>query len=446
MNIAIVGAGSAGVATAYALALDGHAVTVYESHRSAAEEASFAPAGWLLPALWLPWTAPGMAARLHSQPAPGRQALLRLGRGVSRRDLGWALAWRRAGKQLRRAFAAKPPLAAREAAAEPGITEFGAAFAGLLELETLARYSAMLRQRHWQAWQCDPESVKGSLLLFSSAAELDALSGLLAALRQSGLEIEQLDAAQTRQREPGLSEETPLAGSLFAPAGLAANGRLATLMQRQAAQHTGVRFIHGQAVRRLQAATGGRQAELLLAGESTSRAHDAIVVCTGARADTLLAPLGVKLPSVPLAGYTVSAPLRDETRMPRHAIADWSEQLSIVPQGLRLRLGAGAELGAGGQQHPATLERMFHRINALFPGSCQLQGGVQVWRGTRSCTSDGLPIVGPSGKAGIWLNLAHGACGNSLAEGCAQLLADLLAARTPSINAQALAAERFQAS
>ena len=444
MNIAIVGAGSAGIATAYALALDSHAVTVYESHRSAAEEASFAPAGWLLPALWLPWAAPGMATRLQSQAAPGRHALLRLGRSVSRRELGWALAWRRAGKQLRRAFTARPPLATQEAATGPGPAGFGAAFIALLELETLARYSATLRQRHWQAWQYDPESVKGSLLLFSSTAELDALSGLLVALRQSGLEIEQLDAAQTRQREPGLSEETPLAGSLFAPAGLAANGRLATLVQRQAAQHAGVRFVHGQAVRRLQAATAGRQAELLLSGESTGRAHDAIVVCTGPLADVLLTPLGVRLPSVQLAGYTVSAPLRDETRMPRHAIVDWNEQLSIVPQGLRLRLGAGAELGTRAQQHPATLERMFHRINALFPGSCQLQGGVQVWRGSRSCTSDGLPIVGPSGKAGIWLNLAHGACGNSLAEGCAQLLVDLLAARTPGANAQALAPERFQ--
>ena len=83
-----------------------------------------------------------------------------------------------------------------------------------------------------------------------------------------------------------------------------------------------MRFVHGQAVRRLQAATAGRQAELLLSGESTGRAHDAIVVCTGPLADVLLTPLGVRLPSVQLAGYTVSAPLRDETRMPRHAIVD----------------------------------------------------------------------------------------------------------------------------
>ena len=38
MNIAIVGAGSIGVATAHALAQAGHEVTVYERHGTAAEE------------------------------------------------------------------------------------------------------------------------------------------------------------------------------------------------------------------------------------------------------------------------------------------------------------------------------------------------------------------------------------------------------------------------
>ena len=49
MNIAIVGAGSIGVATAHALAQAGHEVTVYERHGTAAEEASFGHAGWLGP-------------------------------------------------------------------------------------------------------------------------------------------------------------------------------------------------------------------------------------------------------------------------------------------------------------------------------------------------------------------------------------------------------------
>ena len=525
MNIAIVGAGAVGIATAYALALDGHTVTVYETHRSAAEEASFAPAGWLTPALFSPWAAPGLASRQRSISQPGRQALLRWGASISRQDLSWLLQWRRTGKQIRKTAlpekssptspaamtaapapateataptsdAAMPPLeqaaaaqtaphpsnppaqphssvqsqspdlspyqpapgaeadaATPEAAPQPAIAEPATAsrvpnnpvWAALQLIEELAQYSAHLRQQNWLRWEYDPESVKGSLLLMSNATEMATLQPLLAVLEQAGLTIEQLDAAATRKVEPGLNENIPLAGALRLPQGHAANGRLSAQVQRHIAQQLGVQFVHGQTVSRLIPAAAGQKAQLMLSGQGQSSSHscDAIIVCAGTRADALLHPLGTHLPCVELGGYTVNAPLRDETRVPRHAIVDWQEQLTIVPQGLRVRLGAGAELGTNKKLHQATLTRMYHRLNALYPGGCQLDGAVQVWRGTRVCTPDGLPIVGASRHSGIWLNLAHGACGNAMAEGCAQILADQLANRPPEVNAQALAPGRF---
>ena len=452
MKIAIVGAGSTGIATAYALALDGHAVTVYESHRSVAEEASFAPAGWLLPALWQPWAGLGLGLRAkESSSAPGRQPWLRLGWGASQLQWRWARNWQRMhshmSKSLIKAKAGKPAKQATTPEPEPeapaNAPQLDACFNHLLELEALARYSANLRQAHWSAWEYDPESIQGALLLFSSAAELASLEPMLAVLRAAGMEIEQLDAAQTRAREPGLSQDCMLAGSLYASSGAGANGRLSALVQRHAALQAGVEFALQQTVARLQPASAGRKAEVLIAGQSAAVSYDAIVVCAGAGATPLLQPLGIRLTQIPVGGYTISAPLRDETRMPRHAIVDWTEQMTLVPQGLRLRLGAGAELGTGTEQHKPTLERMLHRANALYPGSCQMQTGVQVWHGTRLCTPDGLPLVGTSATPGIWLNLAHGTCGGSLLDGCAQILADLIAERQPSVNAQALSPTRF---
>src|SRR5574337_1538828 len=60
MRIAIVGAGIVGVTTAYELVADGHEVTVFERHATAAEEASFANAGLLGASQVLRWAAPEM--------------------------------------------------------------------------------------------------------------------------------------------------------------------------------------------------------------------------------------------------------------------------------------------------------------------------------------------------------------------------------------------------
>ncbi len=422
MNIAIVGAGSIGVATAHALALAGHEITVYERHGTAAEEASFGHAGWLGPSLLQPWSAHGVSPLQRSPGLPGRQALPRLGSSRIHAQLRWLWQWRQAARRLRKSGSATPAMAA---------------------LERLTQHSQQLQQSLWRQWEFDPEYVAGSLVLLGSAAEHDHLQPALAALAEAGTRCECLDPAQTRLREPALGEETALAGALYFPQAGAANGRLSTLMQRQVAQAAGVRFETQRTVRQLQPGGAGRTARLQLQGDDTSQAHDAIVVCAGAEAAQLLAPLGLHLPLTALHGYGVSAPLREPSHAPRHAIVDWSEQMTVVRLGQRMRFVAGAELGRRGPMHDATLQRMYHRLNMLFPGSAALASGVQIWQGTRMCTADGLPLLGSSGLPGIWLNLGHGSGGAAIAQGCADMLCDLMAGRPSFMDSALVNPRRF---
>ena len=76
MNIAVIGAGVVGTATAWELTADGHEVTLYDRHPTVGEEASFAPGaligpGWNAP--WLPnqskWSGPW--GKLASSPTVG---------------------------------------------------------------------------------------------------------------------------------------------------------------------------------------------------------------------------------------------------------------------------------------------------------------------------------------------------------------------------------------
>ncbi|MEG1456119.1 MAG: FAD-dependent oxidoreductase, partial [Comamonas sp.] len=194
MNIAIVGAGAAGIATAHALARDGHAVTVYDQNGSAAEGASFAPAGWLAPALLQPWSAPGLA------PSPGlRQhpALLRIGSGLGRADLTWLWRWRQAGQRVRSAPERVHP--------------------ALAAIERLAQYSRALRASEGTAFDQELQSQTGAMVVLRTEATLARLQPALAVLADAGVAVQRLDAAQARQLEPGLAHDFKLIGALNLP-------------------------------------------------------------------------------------------------------------------------------------------------------------------------------------------------------------------------------------
>ena len=97
MNIAIVGAGITGISTALELARDGHQVTVYEQMNATAEEASFAPGGWLSPCVAPSLSAPGVGMPLKQlQKGSGLlQASTFLGSNTWR----WMRQWKKHEKQ-----------------------------------------------------------------------------------------------------------------------------------------------------------------------------------------------------------------------------------------------------------------------------------------------------------------------------------------------------------
>jgi D-amino-acid dehydrogenase len=69
---------------------------------------------------------------------------------------------------------------------------------------------------------------------------------------------------------------------------------------------------------------------------------------------------------------------------------------------------------------------------------------LEVWRGLRPLTPDGLPIIGKSRK---WKNLiiatGHGMQGLALGPITGKLVAQLVCGETPSIDLTALREERF---
>ena len=414
MKIAIVGAGISGISTALELARDGHQVTVYEQMNAAAEDASFAPGGWLSPVAAHSMAVPGGGMPLK-QLKKGR-GLLQAPGMIGSATWRWMRQWKKHEK-----------LASKNN------------YALLQALHHLDQYSSSLRWQHCEDTEIAAERKTGNLVLLRTPQETEYWNALIAQLHSQHVRCELLSAPQAQAMEPGLGQEISWLNAVHFPDGECINPRLWAHYLRLQAQNIGVLFRTGAQVQKIHTQPPGVE----IAGQL--RPADAVIICTGANAQ-LLQSLQLPLPLMPVWGYSVTAPVRDPLLAPRSAIMDWAQQATISRMGQRVRITAGMEMAstAGAAHHTPTLQRMYRLLNDWFPGGVHLSSPqVQVWRGARAYLPDGLPAVGATKHPGVWLNLAHGSHGASIAAGCARALADMIGRQPPAIDMQAFSPLRF---
>ena len=404
MKIAVIGAGIVGITTAYELSTDGHDVVVFERLGAAAEAGSFANAGVIAPGYVTPWAAPGMRWQILSH-LLRRHAPVRLAWPMGGSDLLWTWRWLRACN-------AQAYQRHRQA------------------LLMLASYSRQRLHALVHARQLEFERSQGYTVLLRSERDWQRQRRMLTLLREAGIQVQELDAVQTRLREPALNPDTPLAGGLHLPDDEVGNCRQFALLLKGLAQQAGARFRFHSAVRALRP---GSPAELVH-GEGTER-FDAVIVCAAMGALDLLRPLGLVLPMTAIYGYSVSAPMREALYAPRSGVMDERYKVAITRLGRRVRVAGGAEVGGHPTRHrPAALATLYKVLRDWYPAAAQLSSGVQEWRGARAMMPHRPPMVGPSPLPGVWLNLGHGSSGWALSCGSARAIADRLVNRDPNLD------------
>ncbi|MDA7417482.1 D-amino acid dehydrogenase [Xenophilus arseniciresistens] len=415
MKIAIVGAGIVGVTTAWELACDGHEVQVFDRRSAAAEASSFANAGVVAPGYVTPWAAPGMQRKVL-QSLLSSHGAIKLRWPLGTEHLAWVRQWRRACK----------------------LENY---LANRTRLQRLAFYSKSRLHGIVAQRELVYERSEGYLVLLRDRREQKMAQAGLEVLRQAGTVFRQIDADEARRLEPALSSHTRLLGAIHLPEDEVGNCRQFALLLKREAEALGVQFFFDCDIAPLSAAA---PRSLRLAGGSEDARYDAVVICAGVDSPALLRPLGVRVPVMPVYGYSITASIREPLYAPRSAVMDERYKVAISRLGLRVRVAGSAELGGDARtQHPAAIQTLYKVLHDWFPGGAQLDSGVQHWKGARPMLPDGPPLIGSSGVPGVWLNLGHGSSGWALSCGSARVLADMVGGRSSEIDLEGLGLERF---
>ncbi len=413
MKIAVIGAGIVGMTTAYELALDGHSVSVFERNASVAEEASYACAGHLGGSLFHPLSFPTWpsASRLRTSLAPSG---ISMGRGITLRDLRWRHAWKSPGKDFNERFDGAQTLAAYS----------------LQRLRTIAVQASLVFERS-----------QGQLVLFKTESEQLAQRERLELLNQRGAVGKILNPAETRVLEPALDANLDFHSSVYFAQDEVGNCRQFAHLLKEKIVESGGALHFGTQVTALSGATSP---EIQTQNKGTL-SFDRVVICAGAIGVKLNVPEFKHVALARVSSTSVSAQIREPLNAPRSAVLDWHTQTSVSRMGARIRISGGATLG---QKHSRTTERtqkqLFQTLQSHFPGAADFSRSMQIWEGASIFSPDALPLVGASVSPGVWLNLAHGHNGWSMACGAARLIADQVSGKSTDIDATKLRPGRFK--
>jgi len=431
MRIAVIGAGLAGVMTAYELAREGHEVTVFERRGGVAAEGSFAPVSVAAPGLWI------------AHPGAGADAGMELVQASP-----MALAWRFQRWRARR----KPRQAAR--------------------LQCMADLTSLAQQRRRdvvEAHQLEYERHPGVLALLRTPGHAKRVQAMLNTPMAKALPVRWLGPDEARHVEPGLNPGLSMQAALHWPNGETANGRQFGQALKAVAQQFGALFQFQLEVTAIRAAARGgvelqwarthEFAETMLGisggtGATTVPADaepdfDAAVICSAEAALRLLNGQVNRKAANLMHLCSVTAPLREpnesgESFAPLGAVLDPARGVSVARMGERVRVAGGARLGPppprAGQ---ATLAQLYGALEESFPGAART-AKAHPWLGRQWATADGLPLVGPSGMPGVWLHCGHATQAWAWAPATARLLVDQLAGRSCDLDPAPLDSSRLR--
>jgi D-amino-acid dehydrogenase len=402
----ILGAGLMGVTTAWALAREGHGVTVIDRQSGPAQETSFANAGLIAPGHALSWANPH-APKLLLRSLFRDDGALRLRPRADPRLWAWCLGF------LRNCGAERSTL---NTARKLKLCVYSQQALQALIAETGIAYDA---------------ARKGLLYVYRDPAALARGIADTKVLRDGGQRMQVLGPADIVRIEPAFAPgAAKLAGGLYCPDDESGDAHLFTVALAEKCRAQGVTFRFGATIKGFDATADLIERVLTDRG---AEAGEVFVLALGSHSPLLGRPLGLRLPLYPVKGYSLTVPARG-TATPEVGGVDETNLVAWCRMGERLRLTATAEFsGYSTAHHPADFRAMLAAARELFPDGGEWERP-SYWACLRPMTPSGLPIFGRFRHRNLWLNTGHGHLGWTMAYGSARITADLIAGRRPAID------------
>lgn len=416
MKVIVLGGGVVGVSTAWYLAKAGCEVTVLERQDGVALETSFGNAGQISPGYSAPWAAPGIPLKaikwMFQKHAP-----LAISLDGSLYQLKWmAMMLANCNES---AYALNKSRMMR-------LAEYSRDKIKELRAETGLGYEG--RQG-------------GTLQLFRSQAQLDAMEKDIAVLKECGVPFNAVDPDGCARIEPALAKvKHKLTGGLQLPNDETGDCNLFTTHLAEQARLKGVQFLFGQHITAIE--NDGQRITGIRVGNELHTA-DHYVVALGSYSRDLLKSLAIDIPVYPVKGYSLTVPITNPAAAPVSTVLDETYKVAITRFDNRIRVGGMAELaGYNLELKPARRATLEMVVGDLYPDGGDIPAAT-FWTGLRPMTPDGTPIIGATRFANLSLNTGHGTLGWTMSAGSGKVMADLITGVKPEISTDGLSIQRY---